>query len=359
MTVLKTNLSTLTLPLTFGVLLLAIFSTCALAQTVVYGESVSLGEGSAVAWVEVDSENAPLRIGMTLTEGALTGLPSTSRVMSLDLPEVAVDSLYKHVMFDWAPNGHPPLVYSDYPHFDFHFYMLSELERLHIREGNDETPIAPEYMPEDYIPVPGLGTYAFPRMGVHYVDTEAPELNGQPFTKTLIYGFVDGDMIFVEPMVTVAYFESHPTDTLPIKQPEAYKRSGYYPTAYRIEYDAEGQAFDVFLTDFVLREGVVTSSEAGGGTAGAFALLPPHPNPVATRTTIDYRLDRRAHVALTVHDVLGREVVRLYDGARPAGAYAAWWDGRDGSGRRMGAGLYLVRLRAGNGVLSRQVLLMR
>ena len=253
MTVLKANLSTLTLPLTASVLLLAIFSTRALAQTVVYGESVSLGEGSAVTWVEVDPENAPLRIGMTLTEGALTGLPSRSRVMSLDLPEVAVDSLFKHVMFDWAPSGHPPSVYAGYPHFDFHFFMLSEAERLQIPASNDETPIAPEYMPEDYIPVPGLGTHAFPRMGVHYVDPEAPELNGKPFTKTLIYGFFDGEMIFVEPMITVDYFESHPTDTLPIKQPEAYNRSGYYPTAYRIEYDAEEQAFDVFLTDFVLR----------------------------------------------------------------------------------------------------------
>lgn len=291
MTVLEKNLSTLTLPLTAGVLLLAISSTCALAQTVVYGESVSLGEGLAVTWVEVDSENAPLRIGMTLTEGALTGLPSQARVMSLDYPEVAVGTLYKHMMFDWAPSGHPPSVYAGYPHFDFHFYMLSEAERLQISAGNDDTPIAPEYMPEEYIPVPGLGTYAFPRMGVHYVDSEAPELNGQPFTKTLIYGFFEGEMIFVEPMITVDYFGSHPTDTLQIKQPEAYKRSGYYPTAYRIEYDAEEQAFDIFLTDFVLREGVATSSEVGGLT-GASTLQPPHLNPVVTSTTIDYRRAR-------------------------------------------------------------------
>lgn len=338
--------------------LLVALGTQARAQTIVYGESVSIGNGTAQTWVEVDADDVPLRIGMTLTEGALTGLPSAARVMSLDLPEVAADSLFKHVMFDWAPSGHPPSVYAGHPHFDFHFFMLSEEERLQIPAGTDETPIPPEYMPEDYIPVPGLGTYSFPRMGVHYVDSDAPELNGEPFTRTLIYGFFDGEMIFVEPMITVAHFESHPTEVLPIKQPEAYQKTGYYPTAYQIEYDAEAGAFDIFLTDLVLREGTTTSS-AHAPPARQVRMKQIHPNPFHAATTLSYELDRPTHLTLEIYDVLGRRIRTLVDASQAAGSHEVVWDGRDAAGEALASGTYVARLRVGNVVQSHHLTLIR
>lgn len=78
---------------------------------------MELGDGMAGTWVEVDSENVPLRIGLTLTESALSNLPSFDCKMGLDFPDVAVDSLFKHILFDWVPGGHPPFSPCGRPHF--------------------------------------------------------------------------------------------------------------------------------------------------------------------------------------------------------------------------------------------------
>ena len=50
-----------------------------------------------------------------------------------------------------------------------------------------------------YVYAPGTEV---PMMGGHWVDPKAPELNGQVFTKTFLYGSYNGKMIHFEPMIT-------------------------------------------------------------------------------------------------------------------------------------------------------------
>jgi hypothetical protein len=97
------------------------------------------------------------------------------------------------------------------------------------------------------------------------------------------------------------------------------------------------------------------------GTTSAFVtrLRSCTPNPFAKSTSINYELARSGLVALTVHDVTGRLVRRLETGARPAGRHVARWDGTDGRGNTVPAGVYFVRLNAGGGTSSRRVSLIR
>jgi hypothetical protein len=90
-------------------------------------------------------------------------------------------------------------------------------------------------------------------MGNHLVDPTSPEFNGRNFTKTLIWGSCEGQIHFIEPMVTKAYLQSRPNVTEPIKQPKKYATAGYYPTSYRVAHSADAQAFDVALEGLVLR----------------------------------------------------------------------------------------------------------
>ena len=83
------------------------------------------------------------------------------------------------------------------------------------------------------------------------------------------------------------------------------------------------------------------------------------PNPFARATTLSYQLGRAGPVMLTVHDVSGRAVRRLESGPRPVGTYAARWDGRDGRGHSVPAGVYFVRLAAGGRVLTGRLTLVR
>jgi hypothetical protein len=50
---------------------------------------------------------------------------------------------------------------------------------------------------------------------------------------------------------------------------------------------------------------------------------------------------------------------RLVDGVVPAGRHSTSWTGIDRSGARAGAGIYLVRLRAGGRELHKRIVWLR
>jgi len=74
------------------------------------------------------------------------------------------------------------------------------------------------------------------------------------------------------------------------------------------------------------------------------------PNPFAKGTSVNYELAQYGTVALTVHDVSGRLVRRLESGPALRRRHIARWDGTDGRGRIVPAGVYFVRLSAGGEV---------
>ncbi|MHB8077648.1 MAG: FlgD immunoglobulin-like domain containing protein [Candidatus Krumholzibacteriia bacterium] len=88
-------------------------------------------------------------------------------------------------------------------------------------------------------------------------------------------------------------------------------------------------------------------------------LAPAWPNPFNPRTTLEFTLGAAAWSRLSVYDLGGRLVKTLVDDHRPAGVYAVAWDGRNGGGRAVAAGIYVARLRAGNELISRRLTLVR
>jgi len=88
-------------------------------------------------------------------------------------------------------------------------------------------------------------------------------------------------------------------------------------------------------------------------------LAPARPNPFQGSTTIRFAVDQAGPVELAIYDVSGRLVRGLVHGAAPAGDQQVSWDGRDDAGRHAAAGVYLYRLRLGNVVQSKRVILLR
>jgi hypothetical protein len=84
------------------------------------------------------------------------------------------------------------------------------------------------------------------------------------------------------------------------------------------------------------------------------------PNPFATGTQVAFTLAARGRVDLTVYDLFGREVRSLARGQWfPAGRQSLGWDGRDGGGRAVAAGVYFVRMRTDSGRWSKTVVRVR
>jgi len=115
---------------------------------------------------------------------------------------------------------------------------------------------------------------------------------------------------------------------------------------WRIEYNSDTAGDDTTITlDAVT--GLVTGVESekiDTSLPYSFELRQNYPNPFNPTTTIAYNLPRTAEVDLTIYDLLGHEVQRLFDGVKPAGTHTVQWNGRDGSGLLVASGMYFCRI---------------
>ena len=106
----------------------------------------------------------------------------------------------------------------------------------------------------------------------------------------------------------------------------------------------DGGAF-VFLNQGVL---AATAIAAETTTPTAFALGANYPNPFNPATTIPVSVAAGAgEVDLTIYNVLGQPVRQVWNGPLAVGEHRLGWDGRDGQGQAVAAGVYLYRLQAG------------
>lgn len=249
------------LAITGATVALACSDSTSPATRISYGAALPFAQGTARTFVELDANGAPTALGIALTEGGLTGLPATSStpsptalMVSLALPAEASGTGFDHAELGWNPNGHePPQLYGQ-PHFDAHFYMVSQATQMAILPSDPQFVAkaanfpAADLVPASYVPPPGVpAASAIPQMGVHWSSLGAPELNGQPFTSTFIFGSWDGRFIFVEPMVTKTYLETHPNATTNIPQPARWSSPGRYPTTYTVAYDASAREYRFVL----------------------------------------------------------------------------------------------------------------
>ncbi len=99
---------------------------------------------------------------------------------------------------------------------------------------------------------------------------------------------------------------------------------------------------------------------APAGTAPKTALYPAYPNPFNPTTTIAFDIASRVNVSLSVYDVSGRLVRTLLDKESiAAGRHSHVWDGRDSNGELSAAGVYFYRLRAGDFVETRKLVMVK
>ncbi len=62
---------------------------------------------------------------------------------------------------------------------------------------------------------------------------------------------------------------------------------------------------------------------------------------------------------LKVYDILGKEITTLLEKELSPGSYTISWEARDGNGKLLPSGVYLIQLNAGNYTKVIKALLMR
>lgn len=85
-----------------------------------------------------------------------------------------------------------------------------------------------------------------------------------------------------------------------------------------------------------------------------YTLSQNYPNPFNPTTNIVYTVPKSGQVTLKVYNILGQEVVTLFQGFQNTGKYIATFDAA-----KLASGVYLYRLQAGNTTLTKKMLLMK
>lgn len=217
-----------------------------------------LGNGTVRTYIDLDEQSQPQTVGVIISAAALTGLPSAETEVLLTLPPQATVTALNHIALDWRPHGHDPGPIYGFSHFDVHAYLIAPEEREAITAAGDDLakayqPPAPDLLPAGYVMAPDS---AEPRMGSHWVDPTSDEFQGDPhgFSHALIYGFYNGNMAFIEPMVSLDFLSSYEEFEGEFAVPQRYPSDGLYPTQYRITYSADTQEHVIALTGFIQPE---------------------------------------------------------------------------------------------------------
>ncbi|MBN2357384.1 T9SS type A sorting domain-containing protein [candidate division KSB1 bacterium] len=84
-----------------------------------------------------------------------------------------------------------------------------------------------------------------------------------------------------------------------------------------------------------------------------------YPNPFNQETQLDFLLQQPEHIVISVYDLLGREIITLFNGIKPAGQHRMSWNGKDTQGNDMATGIYFLTLRYQSNVLMQKVALVR
>ncbi len=101
-----------------------------------------------------------------------------------------------------------------------------------------------------------------------------------------------------------------------------------------------GNGYDIGAYEYQAGTNVETARD---GTAWPLApyLFQNYPNPFNPATSISYALNQKAHVTLSVYDLLGRELEILVNAEQCAGTYQVTFNGE-----RLAGGIYFYKLRA-------------
>jgi len=136
--------------------------------------------------------------------------------------------------------------------------------------------------------------------------------------------------------------------------------TGMYHHFCKVEIDSSRLSFTAITPEGTVVDTfsiTLGSTFVQGKTEAApveFSLSPAYPNPFNPTTTLIFAIPTAAEVTLTVFDITGRNVGTLVQGWQSAGTQRVTFDGSN-----LASGIYFARMRAGNFVQIRKMVLIK
>ena len=183
---------------------------------------------------------------------------------------------------------------------------------------------------------------------------------GAVFMTITTGGAIVADVKSFDENMTLSYRQDGGELRVLVYSPEGYRMPEGKRDFLAIEGISDWGAITVSMASADGRQVNISAGTYGEvSVPGGFALEQNYPNPFNPETRVDFSLPENTHVALTVFNVLGREVKILINDDLTAGLHCAVWDGTDGSGRAVASGVYYYRLDTIAGSASRKMVLLK
>ncbi len=90
-----------------------------------------------------------------------------------------------------------------------------------------------------------------------------------------------------------------------------------------------------------------------------YKLYQNYPNPFNPETTIRFSIPEDRNVELSVYNIKGQKVCTLVDNKLEKGIHSVIWKGKNNTGKQVSSGIYLYKLKAGNSIAVKKMLLLR
>lgn len=183
-----------------------------------------------------------------------------------------------------------------------------------------------------------------------------------PNGNTLICNGEAGDIFEIGPDSTILWEYVNPvSDTGPVRQSEIEPNLSVF-RALRYPADYPGLAGRELRPGYPLERydtpPLALSNPPNIGRTGSVTLAV-GPNPTRSAATIHYSLPAPGPLRITVHDGSGRLIRTIKDDERAAASGSVVWDGTDENRQKVGTGVYLYLLSAGDVTRACRLILMR
>ncbi|RKX20426.1 MAG: hypothetical protein DRP35_06075 [Candidatus Zixiibacteriota bacterium] len=90
-----------------------------------------------------------------------------------------------------------------------------------------------------------------------------------------------------------------------------------------------------------------------------FELGQNYPNPFNSSTIIQFSIEKKSDVKLSIYNTLGRKIITVLDSYLSAGRYNVEWDGSRKNGDKVASGIYFYRLSVNSQIKSKKMLLLK
>ena len=109
-----------------------------------------------------------------------------------------------------------------------------------------------------------------------------------------------------------------------------------YYSELMFQHNADGGEY---LLPITINVALDIQEDYTADTPAQFELFEPYPNPFNSITTIGFNIDRSHQTVLTIHDISGRTLSRLYDAVPTVGYHRINWNASE-----LPSGIYLLRI---------------